>query len=419
MLLGCIGDDFTGSADLANTLAKGGMRTVQYTSIPQTDAAPDVEAGVISLKTRTCSPDEAVEGALRAAAWLMRQGCRQFFFKYCSTFDSTPAGNIGPVVDALMKMLGTDRALVCPAFPATGRTLYNGHLFVGDRLLSRSGMEAHPLTPMTEPDIRQWLGSQTEHPVGHVPYKVVLGGADAVRLAINDEVNQRRPLVIVDAVSDRDLFEIGAAAASCRLITGASGIAMGLPDNFRRLGLAGTHPSPGRWTSTPGPVAALSGSCSAATRRQIAFHKAAQQPAFQINADDVIEDRCRAQDLAAWFADHHDAVPLAYSSADPALVEQVQRRHGKVVAAGRLEAFLAETAVLLVTEGVTRLVIAGGETSGAVVGALETEVLEIGPEVDPGVPMLKAANGKLALALKSGNFGADDFFIKAAEMMDG
>ena len=181
MKLGCIGDDFTGSSDLANTLAKGGMRVVQYTGIPEGPAAPDVEAGVVSLKSRSIAPEAAVAQSLAALDWLMAQGCTQIFFKYCSTFDSTPEGNIGPVADALAEALGAHRVVVCPAFPGTGRSVYQGHLFVGDRLLNESGMQNHPLTPMTDADLRRWLAPQTRHTVGHVPAQTVFRGAEAIR----------------------------------------------------------------------------------------------------------------------------------------------------------------------------------------------------------------------------------------------
>ncbi len=416
MLLGCIGDDFTGSSDLANTLAKGGMRTVQYTRIPNKAASPEVEAAVISLKSRTCPLAEAVAMSLAALDWLQRQGCRQFFFKYCSTFDSTAEGNIGPVADALADRLGIDRAVVCPAFPAAGRTIYNGHLFVGDRLLSQSGMERHPLTPMTDPDIRRWLAQQSTRPVGHVPYGVVARGARAIGAALDEQAGQGRRLVVVDAVRDEDLMAIGAASAGLRLVTGGSGVALGLPDNFRQAGLLAGQRSDA-WRGATGPAAILSGSCSAATRRQIEHHRAAGQPCFEIDADEVMAGTLTPENLVEWFALHDDAVPLAYSSAEPETVADIQARYGKEHAAAKLEAFFARTARRLLRQGVARLIVAGGETSGAVVGALAGDVLEVGPEIDPGVPILKLGGAELSLALKSGNFGAEDFFMKAAEMM--
>ncbi|MEM6619283.1 MAG: 3-oxo-tetronate kinase, partial [Pseudomonadota bacterium] len=268
MKLGCIGDDFTGSSDLANTLAKAGMRTVQYVGIPDTPAEADVDAGVVALKSRSIPAAEAVAQSLAALAWLRAQGCRQFFFKYCSTFDSTPDGNIGPVADALAEALEADPVIFCPAFPGTGRSVYQGHLFVGDRLLSESGMETHPLTPMTDPDLRRWLAQQSRHPVGHVPAQTVFAGPDAIAQALREEQTAGRRHVVVDATRDADLVDIGRAAAAMPLVTGGSGVALGLPDNF------GCKPGAPPWAAQTGPAIILSGSCSTATRGQVAHHQA-------------------------------------------------------------------------------------------------------------------------------------------------
>ncbi|MEM7505760.1 MAG: 3-oxo-tetronate kinase [Pseudomonadota bacterium] len=415
MLLGCIGDDFTGSSDLANTLAKQGMRSTLYGGVPSGDAAPDVEAGVIALKSRTNPPGEAVAQSLLALEWLRRQGCKQFFFKYCSTFDSTPQGNIGPVADALIDALGADQVIVCPAFPRTGRSVYQGHLFVADKLLSESGMEAHPLTPMTDPDLRRWLAPQTVYDVGHVAAHTVFQGSEAIRAAL---AAAPQKLLVVDAIRDEDLMAIGAAAADLPLITGGSGVAMGLPANFRSRGLIGETTS--NWIGESGRVAILSGSCSNATRAQVARHAEAH-PTREISADAVIEGEVTAEIVASWFQ-AQDGLPLAYTSADPAEVAAVQSRHGRDRAAAAIEGLFAETAQLLVAAGVTRLITAGGETSGAVVEGLGVEAMQIGPEIDPGVPAMrvdtmKAEGGPLTIALKSGNFGGPDFFEKAAGIL--
>lgn len=413
MLLGCIGDDFTGSSDLANTLAKGGMRVTQYAGIPTGDAAPEVEAGVVSLKSRTIPAADAVRQSLEALEWLAKQGCRQFFFKYCSTFDSTAEGNIGPVAEAMAKALHADRVIVCPAFPATGRSIYQGHLFVGDRLLNESGMENHPLTPMTDSDLRRWLRPQTSLGVGHVGAGIVGKGADAIRTALQTEQDGGRTLIVVDAIHDADLMEIGAAAADLPLITGGSGVALGLPDNFRRKGLlAGGSDT---WTGTNGRAAILSGSCSNATRGQVAAHDG---PMMEIKATDVVTGEMTGAKLAEWML-AQDGVPLGYSSADPSVVKEAQEAFGKDLIANAIEAVFAEAAIALTKGGITRLVTAGGETSGAVVEALKVEAMEIGPEIDPGVPALKVAGRTLTLALKSGNFGAPDFFAKAPKMLGG
>jgi uncharacterized protein YgbK (DUF1537 family) len=412
MLLGCIGDDFTGSSDLANTLAKGGMAVVQYNGVPDAPAAPGVEAGVVALKSRSVAPALAVRQSLAALNWLQDQGCEQIFFKYCSTFDSTPHGNIGPVADALADALGAGPVVVCPAFPGAGRTVYLGHLFVGDRLLNESGMERHPLTPMTDPDLRRWLAPQTRHPVGHVPAHVVAEGAEAVRAALAAQAAEGARLVVVDALADADLVAIGRAVADAPLVTGGSGVALGLPGNFAASGrLAGARPA---WRGEGGPCVVLSGSCSAATRGQVAAHRAGH-PVLDLDPDAVIAGEMTPEAAADWALAQH-GVPLISATAEPARVAAVQARHGRETAAAALEGFFAATARVLVARGVTRLVTAGGETSGAVVEGLGLPALDIGPEIAPGVPALRGGP-ELVLALKSGNFGGPDFFAEAAAVL--
>ncbi|GGB43752.1 HPr kinase [Roseibium aquae] len=411
MRLGCIGDDFTGSSDLANTLAKGGMRVVQYCGIPDGPAAQNVEAGVVALKTRSIPAAEAVRQSLAALDWLRAQGCEQILFKYCSTFDSTPEGNIGPVADALAEALDAPKVVVCPAFPGAGRSIYQGHLFVADRLLNESGMQNHPLTPMTDPDIRRWLAAQTSYSVGHVPAADVFAGPGRIVEALDAQHAKGHRLIVVDALRDADLVAIGRAAADLPLITGGSGIAIGLPANF------GCTPAPVPWQGQPGRGAILSGSCSNATRAQVARH-AARHPAREIPGAEVIEGRLSAADIADWIL-AQDGLPLAYSSADPAEVARVQDRFGRETAATALEGFFAEVARRLVAGGgLTRLTIAGGETSGAVIEGLALNHLQIGPEIAPGVPALRAGPD-LVVALKSGNFGAEDFFEKADAVLSG
>ncbi|MEO0762657.1 MAG: 3-oxo-tetronate kinase, partial [Pseudomonadota bacterium] len=358
MKLGCIGDDFTGSSDLANTLARAGMATVQYVGVPGAPADPGVEAGVVALKSRSIPAAEAVAQSLAALDWLRAQGCTQIVFKYCSTFDSTPEGNIGPVAEALADALGARRVIVCPAFPGTGRSVYQGHLFVADRLLSESGMEAHPLTPMTDPDLRRWLALQSGGSVGHVAAADVFAGADAIAAALAREDAAGHRLIVVDAIRDEDLVAIGRAAHDVALVTGGSGIAMGLPANF------GCTPGVVDWAGQAGPVVALSGSCSRATRAQVARH-AARHPAREITVGEVI-DGLAPETVAEWLL-AQPGIPLAYSSADPATVAEAQARHGRAGSAAALEGFFAATARALVAGGATRLISAGGETSGAVV----------------------------------------------------
>lgn len=409
MRLGCIGDDFTGSSDLANTLAKQGMRATQYVGVPDRPADPSVEAGVVALKSRSLPASEAIRLSLDALDWLKAQGCTQFLFKYCSTFDSTDDGNIGPVAEALAAALEARQVIVCPAFPAAGRTLVHGHLFVGDHLLNESGMENHPLTPMKDPDIRRVLARQSKGAVGHVSYTDVHKGAGAIKARLAAEAEAGRNLIVVDALSDDDLMVIGAAAADLPLITGGSGIAMGLPANFRAKGLIADDSS--TWHGETGPVVAVCGSCSVMTQKQVAFHKALH-PTFEIDAEAVMTGKLTAADVAGWCL-AQTGLPLAYSSADPASVAATQKRFGRDATAAKLETLFAELARLLVAGGVRRLISAGGETSGAVVEGLDLSDLQIGPEIAPGVPAMRAREG-LVIALKSGNFGSEDFFVKAA-----
>lgn len=415
MILGCIADDFTGASDLANTLAKEGMSTVQFVGTPSHPAPADCEAGVVALKTRSIPVADAVAQSLAALAWLKAQGCRQILFKYCSTFDSTPAGNIGPVAEALLDALSAPFAVVCPVFPATGRTLYLGHLFIKDRLLNESGMESHPLTPMTDPDIRRWLARQTSVPVGLVPYAVVRLGRDAIRVALDEEARAGRRLIVTDAIVDDDLRAIGAALDGAALVTGGSGIAIGLPANFRAKGLLAGAAA--KLPEIAGPGCVLSGSCSSASRAQLAVYAAAH-PHLAIRPAELMAGRMTADAALGFVSENLKSEPIVSSTADPDAVAAAQAEFGREALAGAIERFFAAVAVGLVGMGVRRLVVGGGETAGAVITALELDQLGIGPEIDPGVPVLVGGRDPpLALALKSGNFGAADFFAKALQAL--
>ena len=409
MILGCIADDFTGASDLANTLARGGMATTLYVGTPIT--APACEAGVVALKTRSIPAADAVRQSLVALAWLLAQGCRQIVFKYCSTFDSTPAGNIGPVAEALLDALGAPFAVVCPAFPGAGRTVFQGHLFVGDRLLSESGMERHPLNPMTDPDLRRWLRHQVQGPVGFVPLSVVHQGSAALTAAI---AAQGCRLVVVDAIASADLHTIGAAVAGHRLVTGGSGIALGLTDNFRAAGLL--HGAAQPFVGVHGPGLVLSGSCSAASVNQVAAYRAAGHPALALDPAAVLDGSQNPDDIMAWLQSARDRGPMVYSTATPDTVHAAQNTHGRERVAGAIEALFAEIARRAVSLGFCRVVVGGGETSGAVVSGLGLTALSIGPEIAPGVPAL-AADGNLRLALKSGNFGGTGFYADAMAVL--
>jgi 3-dehydrotetronate 4-kinase len=417
MLLGCIADDFTGASDVANTLAKGGLSAVQYLGLPDTPGDADCEAGVVSLKSRSIPAEDAIDLSLSTLRWLQGQGCRQFLFKYCSTFDSTPGGNIGPVGEALARELGVFGVPACPAFPGTARTVYQGHLFVGGQLLNESGMENHPLNPMTDADIRRWLTRQCTDPVGFVPWTAVRDGAAAIRRGLDAAAARGERLAIVDAITDEDLIAIGQACANAPLLTGGSGIALGLPGNFIWRKLASGRGS--TFSGVSGPEAILAGSCSRATLQQIAVHKR-EHPAFELDVGAVISGAVTAEAAVCFVRERKGHAPLVYSSAAPDQVRGAQERYGREAVAARLEALFADTAQRLVAGGLRRLVVAGGETSGAVVAALGLKALAIGPEIDPGVPALASREGPpLALALKSGNFGAPDFFAKALGVLEG
>jgi uncharacterized protein YgbK (DUF1537 family) len=418
ILLGAVADDFTGATDLANMLVMQGMRTLQTIGVPGPGLdTGDAEAVIVALKSRTAPVDEAVSQSLAALDWLRGRGARQFFFKYCSTFDSTADGNIGPVADAMMDALETDFAFVCPAFPTNKRTIFQGRLFVGDQLLSESPMKDHPLTPMRDSSLIRLMAAQTRKSVGLVPWAAVAAGADTVRQAVGALRGKGIAYGVIDAITDGDLFVIGEAAATHTLLTGGSGIALGLPTNFRREGLLGEKASP-ILPDIPGKAAVLAGSCSQATRQQIAI-AIEGWPHRKIDAHRVAEGAPVAAEILDWAASQPaDSPVLVYSSADPEEVASIQAQYGRDHAGAMLEQTMGAIAEGLVANGVRRLVVAGGETSGAVVSALKVRALRIGPEIDPGIPWTETVGEpRLALALKSGNFGGENFFAKALEML--
>ncbi len=420
-LLGCIADDFTGATDLASMLVKNGMRAVQVIGVPEAGSpAPEADAIIVALKSRTAPAGQAVSESLAALGWLRAAGCRQFFFKYCSTFDSTDAGNIGPVADALVAALGAGFALATPAFPANARSVFQGHLFVGSVPLNESGMEKHPLTPMTDANLVRVLSRQTDGTVGLVPFATVNEGPAAIRKAMTALKEQGRRYAIVDAVTDRHLRDIGEAAAAHALITGGSGIAIGLPENFRRAGLLPARDA-GALPSVAGHAAVLAGSCSRATLFQIANARAAV-PTLELDALATPDAAALARQALDWAADRLGSQPVVIAaSAPPDKVAALQAKLGREAAGALVEHALADIAEGLVARGVRRLVVAGGETSGAVVTRLGIGALRIGGEIDPGVPWTaaRADAGEMLLALKSGNFGGPDFFTRAFAMLEG
>jgi len=420
-LLGCIADDITGATDLALMLGRNGMSVIQYIGLPQDEErAPDAAAVVIALKSRSTPAPEAVAASVAAARWLKKKGVRQLYFKYCSTFDSTDAGNIGPVAAALLAETGAEVAPVCPAFPANFRTLYLGHLFVDTQLLSESSMRQHPLTPMTDANLVRVLGRQLRRPetVGLVPFPTVERGAAAVRGALRDLVRQGKRFAVIDALTDAHLFTLGKACGDLPLLTGGSGLTMGLPEHFRNTGTLAATRGLVEIDRSPGPALVLAGSCSSATRSQVK-HMAKKYPALAFDPVAFAQGRQSIENILEWALKKKTEGPvLIYSSAPPEDVAAVQAQLGRQQAGSIVENALAAVAVGLRAKGFRKLIVAGGETSGAVLSSLGIRKLRIGPEIEPGIPWTVSMDApQLLLALKSGNFGSQDFFTKALEMV--
>jgi 3-dehydrotetronate 4-kinase len=414
-LLGCIADDFTGGTDLANNLVKSGFRVVQTIGTPKSLGSLDeVDALVIALKTRTSPVEFAVTESRNALEWLKSVGCRQFYFKYCSTFDSTPQGNIGPVIEVLLRELAEPFTIVCPAFPDNGRTVYHGHLFVYDQLLNESGMRYHPLTPMADPNIVRVLAAQINLSVGLVRSQTIRQGETAVAATFETLKNQGFGVAITDTTSNDDLVILARAAKVMKLVTGGSGLALGLGENF------GLRNRPARiFTAPPGRRVILAGSCSQMTLKQI-DHAKKSYPAFSVEPNKLQSDfETTFQSVLRWAREKSSPI-LVYTSATPTELAATQQQIGVEQAGILCEKLLASLAAALVCESYSQFIVAGGETSGAVVKALKIDYLQIGPEIAPGVPWTLAfrAEGKIALALKSGNFGSERFFVDAWELLE-
>ncbi|RTZ41633.1 four-carbon acid sugar kinase family protein [Candidimonas sp. SYP-B2681] len=413
--LGCIADDFTGATDLANNLVQSGMRVLQAIGVPPGPVSADVDAVVIALKSRTAPKLEAISDSLAALRWLQAQGAQQIYFKYCSTFDSTSDGNIGPVTEALMDALTTDFTVATPAFPDNKRTVFKAYLFVGDVLLHESGMQNHPLTPMTDPNLMRVLQSQCSRKVGLIDYSVVQAGPQAIQERIETLRADGVGIAIVDALTNQDLINMGPAFKHLPLLTAGSGLAIGLAQNF---GLSSSKQS-AALPAVKGTRAIVSGSCSVATNAQVARfiksgHAAIALDPMQLVSDGDVVDRVLSQVLPLL----ESGPVLIYSTADADAIKAVQAKLGVAKAGAMIEAAIAAIACGLVKGGVGQLIVAGGETSGACVGALGITQMQIGGQIDPGVPWCyapteMAPHHGIHIALKSGNFGSDDFFEKA------
>ena len=421
LALGCIADDYTGASDLANTLTRAGLRTVQTIGIPADDLAlPEVDAVVVSLKSRSIEASLAVSRSRAAETWLRGRGASHVLFKICSTFDSTDAGNIGPVMDALRDDCGEGIVLVTPAFPETGRTVYQGNLFVGAVPLNESPLKDHPLNPMHDSSLVRVLARQSRTQIGLVDLAAVTRGADAVRARLAELAGKGIGAAIIDAVFDRDLETIGLVAAEYRLSVGASGIGLGLARALVSTGKVRSNAAGGEsGAAVGGPAACLAGSCSQATLKQIASAEQVM-PVFHLDPDRILTGADEAQRALDWARPRLAEGPvLIASSSTPDQVAALQARHGRDAAGHAIEQAMADIAENLVKSGVRRLVVAGGETSGAVVDRLRIPGFLVGVEIAAGVPVLRAvgAGGDMLLALKSGNFGGPEFFSDALRLM--
>ncbi len=413
---GAIADDFTGATDLAALLARSGVPVSVRIGVPDdSDTSSTIE--IIALKIRTAPVQEAIADARSALGWLKRAGAQRFYWKYCSTFDSTKQGNIGPVAQALMADLDAPQAIYCPAFPENGRTVFMGNLFVGDVPLHESPMKDHPLTPMRDSNLLRVLAPQVGAAVGLVNRHVVARGADAVRVHLSQLAAQGIVHVIVDAVCADDLSVIAQASADMALITGGSAAAMPLPAIWRAQGLLSLDAGQPSHQPVSGPALVLSGSCSAMTNAQVGDYVAKGQPAYRL--DPVELSTQGAEAALAWLAlQPMDAAPIIYATANPSDVAAAQALLGRDRAGHLVEETLAQCAVAALSKGIRRFVVAGGETSGAVANALGIARLDVGPEIAPGVPWCGAISAQIpiAISLKSGNFGTPAFFSQALEM---
>ncbi|WP_128924523.1 3-oxo-tetronate kinase [Bradyrhizobium guangxiense] len=421
LALGCIADDYTGASDLANTLTRAGLRTVQTIGVPSDDLAlPEVDAVVVSLKSRSIEAGLAVSRSRAAEKWLRSRGARHVLFKICSTFDSTDAGNIGPVMDALRADCGEGAVLVTPAFPETGRTVYQGNLFVGAVPLNESPLKDHPLNPMHDSNLVRVLARQSRTQIGLVDLATVARGADAVRARLAELAGKGIGAAIIDAVFDRDLETIGLVAAGHRLSVGASGIGLGLARALVSTGkVKSAAVSNEAGAAVGGSVACLAGSCSQATLQQIANAERVM-PVLHLDVDRILTGAAEAQRALDWARPRLSEGPvLIASSSTPDQVAALQARHGRDAAGHAIEQTMADIAESLVKSGVRRLVVAGGETSGSVVDRLKIPGFLVGVEIAAGVPVLRAVGveGEMLLALKSGNFGGPEFFSDALRLM--
>lgn len=415
MRLGVIADDFTGATDIASFLVQNGLSTIQFSGVPTQSGPLSAQAIVISLKSRSCPPAQAVAQSLAALEWLQQQGCDRFYFKYCSTFDSTAQGNIGPVTDALLAALGETQTVISPALPVNGRTVYRGYLFVGDQLLAESGMRHHPVTPMTDSSLVRLMERQAQGRAAVIDAAELDKGAAAVAARLDDLCAQGIRYAVLDALHEQHLLTQGEALKQMRLVTGGSGLAIGIARAWAPA-QQGSDAQRAGWPQGDRAVV-LSGSCSPMTNRQVAAYRQ-QAPAQEVNVERCIAD---AAGYAAALCDWVEAnaasplAPLLYATADPQQLQAIQRQYGAARSSEAVEQLFAAVARALKNRGWQRFIVAGGETSGVVAQALGVTAFHIGPAISPGVPWVRDIHQPLSLALKSGNFGDEQFFARAQQ----
>ncbi|MFD0966198.1 3-oxo-tetronate kinase [Seminibacterium arietis] len=411
-MLGIIADDFTGASDIASFLVENGLRTIQMNGVPKSALNDEVDAIVISLKSRSNPVDEAIAHSLSALEWLKQNGCTQFYFKYCSTFDSTEKGNIGPVTDALMSALETDFTVVTPALPINGRTIFNGYLFVGDVLLSESGMRNHPIIPMKDANLVRLMDAQSQGKTGLVAYADVIQGAERVKARFAELKTQGYKYAVVDAVDNAQLTVLAEAVADFKLVTGGSGLGAYMAA-YRSGGQKGTN----AFVPSKGKTVVLSGSCSVMTNSQVNAYKQ-QAPSYFLEAEKAINNPNYVEEIYQWVIENLDGdlAPIVYATVPPEKLKEIQTQFGSDKASHAIEGTFAKLAEKLQAAGVTNFITAGGETSSIVVQQLGFSGFHIGKQIAPGVPWLRAVEKPIFLALKSGNFGKEDFFSYAQGM---
>ena len=420
-ILGCIADDVTGATDIASALATEGLRVVQLFGEPAGPLNIEVDAVVIALKIRTEPVKWAMQQAVNACAWLQNQGSTHYYFKYCSTFDSTDGGNIVPISEALMGFLDNDFTVVCPALPINQRTVYQGYLFVDDRLLAESSMRDHPITPMRESNLRAVINKQSiQHlTAGLVPYQIVQEGSKHIRNHLKKLHDNGHHFAVIDAISDDNLYEIAKSCEHMRLLTGASALAQSVARLWRQSGVLIPKTKSSVLPSIDGPVVVLAGSCSLATREQVHM-LSLHYPLISLNSETIAIDKAIVANTsrATYQKLQQYPVVIISSAQSPQQVVQVQQAFGKDQISKKVENFFANVAKQLLTLGIRKFIVAGGETSGAVANALAVKQIRIGPAIAPGVPWtVTTSSPETLLAFKSGNFGDKNFFITAAEMV--